>query len=57
MFKELNSKTDSLNVIYNFYVFISKKNNPLVPGKDDGLIPIYSAYPYEDIKNGNFENV
>jgi hypothetical protein len=57
MFKELNTKTNPLDVIYNFYVFISKKNNPLVPGKDDNLIPVYSAYPYEDIINGNFEDV
>jgi len=57
MFKELNTATKPLDVTYNFYVFISKKNNPIVPGKDDGLIPVYSAYPYEDIINKNFEDV
>ncbi|NMB66671.1 alpha/beta hydrolase [Candidatus Woesearchaeota archaeon] len=57
MFKELNTKTEPLDVTYNFYVFLSKKNNPIVPGKDDNLIPIYSAYPYEEIINGNFEDV
>ena len=57
MFKELNKPTEPLDVTYNFYAFLSKKNNPLIPGKDDGLVPVYSAYPYKEISEENFENV
>jgi pimeloyl-ACP methyl ester carboxylesterase/ASC-1-like (ASCH) protein len=53
----LNTSTPPLDVEYNFYAFVSKDNNCLVPGEDDGVVNLESQYPYELIKNKKYENV
>jgi len=53
----LNTPTPELDTEYNFYVFLSKKDNPLIPGKDDGTASMRSAYPTNLIKRKKFENV
>jgi hypothetical protein len=54
---ELNTPTEPSDVEYNFYAVISKNDNPLIPGEDDGVVSIESAYPFQLIKDKKFENV
>jgi hypothetical protein len=54
---QLNTPTAKLDLEYNFYVFVSKKNSPLIPGEDDGTVNVKSAYPLDLIEKNKFENV
>jgi hypothetical protein len=56
-FKEINTYTLPINIPYNFYILSSKKDNFFIPGKDDGVTRVCSAYPYDLIKAGKFEDV
>jgi hypothetical protein len=56
-FRRINTPTSPIDTQYNFYIFSSKKDNFFIPGKDDGVTRVCSAYPYDLIQSGKFEDV
>jgi pimeloyl-ACP methyl ester carboxylesterase len=56
-FETINTLTPELDTEYNFYILLSKKDNPFIPGKDDNVTRACSAYPLDLIKSKRFENV
>ncbi len=56
-FKKINTPTEKLNLEYNFYAFVSKKDSWIIPGEDDNLTGLDSAYPMRLIREKKFENV
>jgi len=56
-FKRINTPTPPLNIKYDFYVFSSKKDSWIIPGEDDQVTSVESAYPIQLIKENRFENV
>lgn len=55
--ESLNSPTRELDITYHFILLNKDKRNIIVPGKDDGLISNRTAYPEDNIREGNFEDV
>lgn len=54
----INKPTKLLDISYSFFAFVSTKyDNKFIPGEDDALVPLLSAYPYDQIRRGRFENV
>lgn len=56
--ESFNQNNESLETLYHFYIIKSTNNNSLlIPGPDDSLVSIKSAYPEELLQNGQFETV
>jgi pimeloyl-ACP methyl ester carboxylesterase len=55
--KRLNTATNPLSPEYNFYIFSSQKDSFFIPGKDDHVTSVKSAYPLNLIEKNRFEKV
>jgi pimeloyl-ACP methyl ester carboxylesterase len=58
-FKNLNSPTEPLDVVYDIFAARTKrgKGNNAIRGRNDFVVGFNEAFPYHLIKSGNFENV
>ena len=57
-FRKINTPTKPLDISYSFFAFVNDiDDNRIIPGPDDALVPLFSAYPYDMIRQKKFEDV